>query len=149
MSQEDLKDELQTEFYNEIETQYDDENLSTDNDNLYENYIKKFLAWQTYFYYLKFANTNATPTGIREFNDENSTIASDVKMYSLEKNVKERARKYMYSMINYMNESKNIDSTKFPLWNCTNKEYMSFSITAVGKSSDALIKVNKTIITNE
>lgn len=149
MSQEDLKDELKNEFYNQIETQYDGNSLSPDNDYLYENYIKKFLAWQTYFYYLKFANVNATPSGIREFIDENSTIASDVKMYSLEKNIKARAQKYLYSMINYMKEVKDNDSTKFPLWNCTCKEYMSFSITSVDKQSDALIRVNRTIITNE
>lgn len=149
MAQEDLSDELGEDFYDQIETQYDEDSLSGDNDTLYENYIKKFLAWQTYFHYIKFVNVNSTPTGIREFNDENSAIASDIKMYSLEKNVKARADKYKFKMVNYIKNRQDNDSTKFPLFDSCTKEYMSFSITSVDKKSDALINVNKTIITNE
>src|SRR5687768_9971687 len=71
MSQGDLKDELGVSFYDQIVTQYSTEpqTLSVDNLALYTNYIKDFLAWQTYFNYLKFANVDATPTGIRQFND--------------------------------------------------------------------------------
>lgn len=149
LAQQDLKNELGPEFYSEIETQYNAETLTADNATLYESYIKDFLAWQTYFKYLKFANVNPTPTGIREFSDANSTVASDIKMYSLEKNVLQTANDYKYAMINFLNESQTNDSTKYPLWEKKCKEQMSFSITAVSKDDDALIRVNKSIITNE
>lgn len=151
MSQDDLKSELGRPFYEEIETQYsaNPQTLSADNLSLYTNYIKDFLAWQTYFNYLKFANVEATPTGIRTFNDENSSIAGDIQMHSLEKNVLAEAKKKKYNMINYIKEVKANDSTKFPLYTSSCKEYMSFAITSIDKNSDTLIKVNKAIVTNE
>lgn len=147
-AEDDLRDILKPEFYDEIASQYPG-SLSADNTALYDPYIKKFLAWQTYFYYLRFANVNATPTGIREFDDDNSTIASDIKMYSLEKNVLAKANRFKFRMINFLNESQANDSTKYPLWSYECKEEMSFSITSVDKNSDALIRVNRSIITNE
>ena len=124
LAQEDLEDVLGKEFYDEIVDQYEAETLTTDNDTIYEDYIKDFLAWQTYYHHLKFANVDVTPTGIREFTDENSTLASDVKMFSL-------------------------DSTKYPLYTSRCKKEMSFGISAIGKTKDALIKVNKALDTNE
>jgi len=149
IAQDTLKEVLGGEFYSQIETQYDNETLSTANDTLYEDYIKDFLAWQTYYYYIKFANINATPTGLREFNDENSSIASDVKMYALEKNVMEFVNRYKYNMINYLDLEQEKDSTAFPLYNAKCDHGFNFAITSVDKASDALVKVNKTIITNE
>lgn len=149
MAQDDLRDLLGREFYDQIVSQYPSFSGATDNSTLYTNYIKDYLAWQTYFNYLKFANVNATPTGVRTFNDENSSLATDIQMYSLEKNVLARANKYKYDIINFLNESQSNDSTKYSLWEDECKEQMSFSITAVDKKSDALIRVNKSIINNE
>jgi hypothetical protein len=148
MAESDLEDVLGREFYAQIVAQYPG-TLSADNTALYDPYIKKYLAWETYFHYLKFANVNATPTGIREFDDDNSTIAGDIKMYSLEKNVKGEANRRKYKMVNFLKESKANDSTKYPLWEDDCKEFLSFAITAVDKRSDALINVNKSITTNE
>lgn len=147
-AEEDLKDILGVEFYDQIVSQYPG-SFSADNSALYDPYIKKFLAWQTYFIYLKFANVHATPTGIRTFNDENSSIASDIQMYSLEKNVKARADKYKFSIINFLKESQTNDDSKYPLWEESCKEIMSFAITAVDKKSDSMIKVNRTATSNE
>lgn len=148
-AQEDLRDILKPEFYSQIETQYNTDTLTSDNDALYEGYIKKYLAWQTYFYYLGFSNIEATPTGIREFSDANSSVVTDIKMYSLEKNVRRRAIKYKYAIINFLKESQTNDSSKYPLWTAPCEEQMSFAITSVSKHDDALIRVNKSIITNE
>lgn len=149
MAQEDLQDILGGEFYEEIETQYDEETLTADNDALYEGFIKDFLAWQTYFMYLKFANVNHTPTGIRQFTDENSTLASDIQMYSVEKNIRERAENYKFRLVNFLKLEQSKDSTKYPLWINECKEYTSFCITSIDKRNNALIKVNKSITTNE
>ena len=148
-AQMDLEDVLGAEFYSEIETQYNAETLSTDNNTLYENYIKDYLAWNTYYHYLKFSNADATPTGIREFNDENSTVLSDVKMFAFEKNVLQKANRFKYKMMNYLKIEQAKDSTKYPKYYESCKGELSFAISAVDKKSDALIKVNKAINSNE
>jgi len=147
MAQQELEQILGREFYEEIESAYP--TFSGDNSTLYDNYIKDYLAWQTYFYYLKFANSDATPTGIREFNDENSSVLSDVKLYSLEKNVYEASVRYKNRMINYLKEQQIRDSNKFPLYESKCNNGFSFAISAIDKRSDSLVKVNKSIITNE
>jgi hypothetical protein len=147
MAQQELEQILGREFYEQIESQYP--SYTGDNSTLYTNYIKDYLAWQTYFYYLKFANAEATPTGIREFNDENSSVLSDVKMYSFEKNVYEASVRYKNRMINYIKEQQIRDSTKFPLYESKCQDQFSFAISAIDKRSDSLVKVNKSIITNE
>lgn len=148
-AEEDLKDILGVEFYNQITAQYPAFTGAADNLALYDPYIKKFLAWQTYFIYLKFANVNATPTGIRAFKDENSDLASDIQMYSLEKNVKARADKYKFGIINFLKESQTNDESKYPLWEESCKDVMSFAITSVDKKSDSMIKINRTATNNE
>lgn len=148
LSQDTLEDVLGGEFYDEIETQYDADNFSADNDALYE-YIKDYLAWLTYFNYLKFANADSTPSGIREFSDENSSIVSDVKLYSFEKNVRSNAELYKGKMLNFISKEKANDSSKFPLYKEKCNNDFGFAITSIDKKSDVLIKVNKAIITNE
>lgn len=149
LAQQDLRDLLGPEFYEELETQYDEETLSSDNDALYENYIKDYLAWSTYFHYLKFSQSNATPTGFRQFNDENSSILEDVKLYGLEKNVLNVRTRYKDNMVNYLKLEQDKDSTKFQKYRNTCKTVYSFAISAVDKRSDTLLNVNKSIITNE
>lgn len=149
LSQRDLKNLLGPEFYTEIETEHEAGTLSVDNLALYDPYLMDYLAWQTYLYYLGFANADETPTGTREFVDDNSTVVSDIKMYSREKNVKSQVTIYKNSIINFLNEAQLNDSTKYPLWTNCYKEEMSFGISAVSKCSDALIKVNKAISSNE
>lgn len=149
VSQDTLSEILGGQFYEEIESQYDNGSLTTDNDTLYENYIKDYLAWQTYFYYLKFANVDSTPSGIREFNDENSSIVSDVKMYALEKNIMEMVNRYKGKMINFILLEQEKDANKFPLFKGKCDYGFNFAITAVNKSSDILFKINKTAINNE
>lgn len=149
MSQEDLSDILGSTFYDEIYGQYPS-TLSADNLALYEGYIQDFLAWKTYFNYLKFANVDATPTGIRAFDDDNSTLASDIQMASLEKNILREVQKYKGRMITFIKLEKSKVSTKYPLFedSCVREEF-SFAITSVHKNSDTLFRANKSIITNE
>ena len=143
-----LKEILGPEFYEEIEGQYPS-SFTADNTTLYNSYIKDYLAWQTYFYYLKMSDAEATPTGVREFNDENSSVLSDVKKYSFEKNILDFVTVYKNQLINFLKLAQSKDSTKYPMWEDSCKEQFSFAISAIDKSSDSLIKVNKSIITNE
>ena len=148
-AQADLKDILGAEFYEQIEDQYVNETFTTANDTLYEDYIKQFLAWQAYFYSLGFSQSESTPTGERQFLDENSTILEDVKLYSKEKNVRRRALRYKYDLINYLKLSQSRDATAFPLWEDSCKEEFSFAITSVSRDKDATISINRVITDNE
>jgi hypothetical protein len=107
------------------------------------------MAWLTYYHYLTFANVEATPTGIRTFDDDNSSIADDVKMWSLEKKVYKRSNDYKLKMINFLKLARSKDSTKYPKWIGECRQYNSFSITSISKGNDATIRVNRTINTNE
>lgn len=149
LAQQDLRDLLGPEFYEELETQYDEDTFSSDNDTFYEDYVKDYLAWSTYFHYLKFSQSNATPTGFRQFSDENSSILEDVKLYGLEKNVLNVRNRYRDSMLNYLKLEQAKDTTKFPKYQNTCKTVYSFAISAIDKKSDTLLNVNKSIITNE
>lgn len=133
-AQDDLREILGAEFYDEIETQYPS-TLSSDNNDLYENYIKDFLAWQSYFYSLGFSQSKSTPTGEREFNDANSSILADVKLVAKEKNIKRRSEKYKNAIVNYLLLEQSKDSTKFPKWSGYCRDTFSFGITAVAKNS--------------
>ena len=150
MAQDDLKDILSTPLYNEIVSQFATapKALSTANNNLYP-YIQKFLAWQTNFYFQKFANSDSTATGQREFKDDNSDLLSDVKMYSFEKNIKERATFYKNSLINFLRTSKINDSTSYPLWVDSCKEINDFSISAVTGKSHIRTEIFRSIRFNE
>ena len=149
-AQADLRDVLGTEFYDEIESQYDDEAFTTANDTLYEDYIKQFLAWQSYFYSLGFSQSDSTPTGERQFTDENSTILESVKLFDKEKNIKRRANRYKYDLINYLSESQLNDPDSFPLWEQPCNEELSFAITSISRENkDSIISINKVVRDNE
>lgn len=151
LAQDNLEDILGPEFFEEIEDQYDpsSDTLSADNDTLYEDYIKDYLAWQAYFYYLKFSQSTSTPTGERQFEDENSSMLSDIKLASLEKNVLAQAVHYKNRMINFLRLEQSKDSTKYPKWEDSCKEEFGFAISSVSKTPDEIVSVNKAITSNE
>jgi hypothetical protein len=148
-AQEDLRDILQREFYEQIESQYPAFSGASDNQTLYNDYIRNFLAWRVRLESIAFGDVDNTPTGEREFNDENSSLLTDVKKFSLEKNIRNKVTLYRNRIINYIKEQQSNDSTKFPLWEDSCKEEMSFAITAIDKRSDATFKINKAVTNNE
>ncbi len=150
MAQEDLRDILSQPLYDEIVAQFSTapKSLSPANAALYE-YIKKYLAWQTNFYWQKFANSDSTPTGQREFNDENSSLLTDVNKYSFEKNVRERATNYRFAMINFMKTARTNNVDAYPLWVESCREEMSFAITSVQGSSHTRFDIFKATRLNE
>jgi hypothetical protein len=154
-AQEELSDVLGKEFYNQIYTQYDanTNTFSAENLTLYEDYIKDYLAWTTYLAYLGFSQSASTPTGEREFIDENSTILKDLSLYSKEKNIRARSIRYKYRMLNFLRISQDnaikAGTTAYALYTGDCKQQMSFAISSVSKTNDELIQVNKAIRTNE
>lgn len=150
-AQDDLLEILGGQFYEQIDTQYSTNptSFSPDNETLYEDYIKKYLAWQTYINYIGFANNDSTPTGIRKFIDANSEILTGVEMYALEKKINAKVQKYKGKMINFLRLEQEKDSTKYPLYHHRCKEDFSFGITSITKKDYTLFKANKSITNNE
>jgi hypothetical protein len=152
MAEKDLKGILGRAFFAEIETQFTANAFTTDNENLYEEAIKDYLAWRTYFHYLKFANVTATPTGIRTFNDDSSSIAEDIAMYSLEKHVKEQFVNYQNEISSYIKSVRVTNKDAYPLFDsCGGTPVNNFSITAINGCSYEQINVNvaRSIFNNE
>lgn len=147
----DLRNVLGAEFYSEIETQYaaQGDTFSTDNATLYEDYIKDFLAWTAYFYSLGLSQLESTPTGERTFNDENSALATDIQLFSKEKNVKRMAYKFKSAMIDFLRLSQSNDSTKYTKWKDVCEEEFQFGFSAIGKENDDIFAVNKAVTLNE
>lgn len=149
IAQDTLKDVIGGQFYEEIESQYDSDTLTSDNDELYDPYIKDYLSWLTYFEYLKFSNADATPTGIRQFRDDNSNILPNLELAAFEKNVREKSIFYKHRMLNFLRDAISNDGTKYTLYKEKCNDVFGFAITSIDKKSDLLIQVNKAIITNE
>lgn len=151
LAQDQLKVILGPEFYDQISTQYEPQSdtFTTANETLYEDYIKDFLAWETYSHYMKFGQVDSTGTGIRQFKEDHSDILSDVKASAHERNVSKMAETYKNNLINFLIESQTNDSTAYPLWEnkCTTE--MSWGISGIAAKSDALFMVNKAVTQNE
>lgn len=156
-AQMDLLNDLGAEFYSEIETQYapSGDTFTPANAVLYEDYIKDFLAWTSYFYSLGFSQTDSTPTGERSFNDENSALATDIQLFSKEKNIKRLSYKFKSAMITYLklsqyNYSRGV-ATAYPYakWEDKCQEEFQFGFSAIGKENDDIFSVNKAVTINE
>lgn len=151
LAEKELRHVLGSEYFSEIQTQFQDDSFTAPNLTLYNDYIKDFLAWQTYFFYLGFAQATSTPTGVRKFSDDNSTVLEGIELYSLEKNVRKQAIDYKYEIINFLRLEQKKDSEAYPKWVDTCHEEFSFAISGITRDSmrDNIISVNKAIERNE
>lgn len=151
MAEEDLEGILGMQLFKEMKQQYDNGNMSADNDGLYEYVVKDYLAWRTYFHHLKFSQSESTPTGERQFTDENSTILDDVKLYSKEKNVKNRADQLAGKIVTYIRQVKKNTPTAFTLFSECGVSVSGFSITSIAGNGQYRqgISIHKSISSNE
>jgi hypothetical protein len=151
MAMDNLRHILGIDFYNELLSQYNTNpsSFTAANQALYDPYVKKYLAWQTYLYHLIFANQASTPTGIRSFNDDNSSILEDISMHALEKNIQQRMNFYKFDMMNFLSTAKSNDSNAYPLYSSCNKQEFSFAVTSIGGCNDTQFRIMKAINTNE
>ncbi len=153
LAQEDLREILGPEFYEQIETQYSaiNDTFSPANGTLYEDYLKDFLAWSTYLKHLGFSQSESTPTGERQFKDDNSEILTDLAMFGKEKNVKAQVSTYKNKIINYLRLQKSILSTNFPLWKDKCDNDFGWGISGVERDShhDKMVSISKAVRANE
>lgn len=139
-------------FYAELISQFitTPTSFTVDNTAFYDPYVKQFIAWQAYQYYVTRANTYETRTGIRVYKEENSDAASDKTMGERVAEAKTSAIFYRDKMLNFLNEQQRIDSTKYPLYtnHCSTGRTSGFGISGVGKIDTTNVSIDKIILDN-
>lgn len=115
-AQEMLRMIMGDEFYRDFLSAYRAGSLSTVYNNLYDPYIKQFVAWQSYEFFVKQANFKPTRSGFRVHSEENSVAASDAQMGGLIKDANQTAQYYKQLMYDFLNGH----SSDYPLYslNC-------------------------------
>lgn len=128
-AQEVLRMLIGDEFYQDFQTNYQANTLSTAYTTLFP-YIKQFLAWEANEKWTLRANVKVTRSGFRVHSEENSTIASDSAMAAIIRDAKAQAQFYKNILIGFLDNHK----SDYPLYGqgCHNKNTgNSFKISAV------------------
>lgn len=125
--------------------------LSIDNDAFFDPYVKQFIAWQAYQFYISKANTYETRVGVRVFKEDNSDAASDKIMGEQISLAKQQLQVYKDAMINFLNTEQRLVSTKYPLYTntCGNVVGSSFGISAVSKKRTVGFSIYNATINQE
>ena len=151
MAQDQLKFLIGRNFYTDFLNAFTPNNASSpftsaDYQNFYDPYVKEFLAWQSYEYYLVKANLLHKRTGIRVFKEQDSEPATDKQMGQLLSTASQQVQSYKGVMINFLIEAQAIDSTKYPLYIDKwpgNKMGTSFGITAIRGRDSRYSRINE------
>ena len=131
-AQEMLEMLIGDDLYAEIVYEFDANALSAANTTLF-NYIKKFLAWQAYQFWLPKANFKDTRSGFRVMREDNSDAATEKDMATLIRDIKMWAQTQKEKLVQFLDDN----CTTYPLYECNcgkNKRIgTGFHITPVGK----------------
>lgn len=96
-------------------------------------YVKKFLAWQAYQFWLPKANLKTHNSGVRIHREENSDPASHQDMAELIRDAKMWAQTQKEKLVQFLDDN----CSSYPLYDCSNcgsnkRTGTGFHITAVG-----------------
>jgi hypothetical protein len=129
-SQEMLAMVIGDGLYDEVQSQYPS-SFTAANTTLM-TYIKPFLAWQAYQFWLPKANFKTHAAGIRVHTEDNSVAASDAQMANLIRDAKMWCQTKKEKLVQFLEDN----SSSYPLydaWCCNNKRTgTGFHITSVG-----------------
>jgi hypothetical protein len=125
--------------------------LSTENNTFFDPYVKQYLAWQAYEFYIIKANSYETRTGVRVFKEDNSDPASDKLMGEQIAMAKRQTQFYKETMINFLRTSQRVSTSAYPLY--TQDGCVStgggFGISAVSKINTVAFSIDNSIINQE
>ena len=152
-AQDRLKFLLGTLFFNEIYSQGTtlQTTYSTTNAALFDPYIKQYMAWQAYEFYVSMqAQSYSSRSGYRVHEEDNSTPATDGMMTTRIKMAKEQVQMYKGAMLNYITQQQTISSSNYPLYlgDCNNKKFGGSGITGVSKINDSQKKIFRKVFYN-
>lgn len=130
-SQEMLEMVIGTDLYNEIISQYP--NSFTAANTTLMTYIKPFLAWQGYQFWLPKANFKTHASGLRVHEEDNSRSATDAEMANLIRDAKMWCQTKKEKLVQFLEDN----CSTYPLYDCncgsTKRTGTGFHITGVGK----------------
>lgn len=96
-------------------------------------YVKPFLAWQAYQFWLPKANFKTHASGLRVHEEDNSRAASDAEMANLIRDAKMWAQTKKEKLVSFLEDN----CSTYPLYDCncggTKRTGTGFHITGVGK----------------
>jgi hypothetical protein len=99
------------------------------------DYVKPFLAWQAYQFWLPKANFKSHASGLRVHEEDNSRAASEGEMANLIRDAKMWAQTKKEKLVQFLEDN----CTTYPLYDCVNcggknkRTGTGFHITGVGK----------------
>jgi hypothetical protein len=141
------------QFYNELVAQVitTPKSLSTANTAFFDPYVKQYLAWQAYEFYIIKANSFETRTGVRIWKEENSDPASDKLMGEQIAMAKRQTQFYKETMVNFLNSAKRVSNASYPLFtaSCGNITGSGFGISAISKIDTVGFSINNAIVNQE
>jgi len=149
-AEDQLKFMLGTAFYDQLVSQNDAESLSADNQALYDPYVKKYLAWQAYQYWLIKSPVYATKIGMRQFREDNSDPASDKIMGEMIRDAKEATQGYKGALLSFLKAQQTEDTSKYPLYTNKDKTAMAggFHVTAITNKDRKSAEINRELYSN-
>jgi hypothetical protein len=149
-AQDQLKFMLGPAFYNELVSENDANSMSANNTALYDPYVKQFLAWQAYQFWIIKSPVYATKIGMRQFREDNSDPASDKIIGEMIRDAKETTQSYKGALLSFLKAQQTEDSTKYPLY--TNKDHVSmaggFHVTAITNRDKKSSDINRELFNN-
>lgn len=141
-AQETLRMILSEDFYAQIVSQFDSKTLSAANNSLWSPYIKQYVAWQAYEFWLVKANFTPTKSGIRIHTDESSQIASSEDMATLLRDAKQKSAFYKGLMMTFLNKN----SSNYSLYtvSCKSETFgTGMHITSISKRARTFSKIDR------
>lgn len=141
-AQETLRMILSEAFYAQIISQFDTKTLSAVNAALFTPYLKQYIAWQAYEFWLVKANLNETRSGIRIHTDESSQIAPPEDMATLLRYAKQKSAFYKGLMMTFLNKN----SSNYSLYtvSCKSETFgTGMHITSISKKPRIFGKINR------
>tara|TARA_R110000868_G_scaffold199747_1_gene446361 strand:- start:2598 stop:3164 length:567 start_codon:yes stop_codon:yes gene_type:complete len=136
-------------FYDELVSQIitTPTSLSTANLAFFDPYVKQYLAWQAYEFWIIKANTYETRTGVRTFKEDNSDPASDKLMGEQIAMAKRQTQFYKDTMINFLRTAQRVTSTAYPLYTttCGASTGSGFGISAISRIDTVNFSINRQI----
>lgn len=116
-------------FYQDFLTNYKASSFSTVYTTLFA-YIKQFVAWQAYEFWVPKANFLKARSGFRVHTEANSVAPTDVQMATLIKDAKYQSQYYKTLFMDFLNNH----CEDYPLYDCKckdDKRGNAFHVTAV------------------
>ncbi len=139
-AQEMLEMLIGSGLYDEIISEFPN-SFSAANTTLFP-YVKKFLAWQAYQFWIPKANFKDTRSGFRVMREDNSDAATEKDMATLIRDIKMWAQTQKEKLVQFLEDN----CTTYPLYDCEcgNKKRTGtgFHITSVGKKHPSWCECN-------